>query len=86
MSRREFAPGTKALKIQDVMNIYSSQSHSHKKFWVSLTHTQTHRLHLITHNDCVHVRIIAMLSILQSQFTEKGFKKTEHFEQNVVLL
>ena len=26
------------------------------------------------------------LGILQSQFTEKGFKKTEHFEHSVVLL
>ena len=27
-----------------------------------------------------------MLSILQSQFTEKGFKKAKNSEQNVVLL
>ena len=36
-------------------------------------------LHLIT-------RVFMMLSILQSQFTEKGFKKTENSAQNVVLL
>ena len=30
--------------------------------------------------------IIVMLSVLQSQFIEKGSKKTENFEQNVVLL
>ena len=38
---------------------------------------------LITH---VFTYIFVMLSILQSQFIEKGFKKTENSEQNVVLL
>ena len=33
---------------------------------------------------CVYVFVT--LSILQSQFTEKGFKKTENSKQNVVLL
>ena len=46
----------------------STQTHMHAH-----THTHTHRLHLITHNDCVHVRITEMLSILQSQFIQKGF-------------
>ena len=30
--------------------------------------------------------VFVTLSILQSQFTEKGFKKAENSEQNVVLL
>ena len=30
--------------------------------------------------------VFVMLSILQSQFSEKGFKKTEYSEQNVMLL
>jgi len=34
----------------------------------------------------VFTYVLVALSILQSQFTDKGFKKTEHSEQNVVLL
>ena len=34
----------------------------------------------------IHVYLFVTLSILQSQFTEKGFKKAETSEQNVVLL
>ena len=40
-------------------------------------------LHLITH---VFAYVYVTLSILQSQFIEKGFKKTENSEENVVLL
>ena len=40
-------------------------------------------LHLIVH---VFTYVFATPSFLQSQFTEKGFKKTENSEQNVVLL
>ena len=32
------------------------------------------------------ILIIVTLSILQSQFTERGFKEIENSEQNVVLL
>ena len=38
-------------------------------------------MHVIT-----YIHVFVTLSILQSQFTEKGFKKTENSEQNVVLL
>ena len=34
--------------------------------------------------ECVYVFV--MLSILQSQLIEKGFKKTENFQDSVVLL
>ena len=34
----------------------------------------------------VFTYVFVMLSILQSQFIEKGFKKAKNFEQNVVLL
>ena len=30
--------------------------------------------------------VFVMLSVLQSQFTENGFKKTENSKQNVVLM
>ena len=40
-------------------------------------------LHLITH---VFTYVFVTLSILQSQFTEKGFKRAENYKQNVVLL
>ena len=40
-------------------------------------------LHLIVH---VFTYVFVTPSFLQSQFTEKGFKKTENSEQNVVLL
>ena len=34
----------------------------------------------------VYVYVFVTLNILQSQFTEKGFKKTENFEHSVALL
>ena len=34
----------------------------------------------------VYVYVFVTLNILQSQFTEKGFKKTENFEHGVALL
>ena len=41
----------------------------------------------ITFNyTCVYIYVFVTLSILQSQFIEKGFKKAENCEQNVVLL
>ena len=40
-------------------------------------------LHLTAH---VFTCAFVTLSFLPSQFTEKGFKKTENSEQNVVLL
>ena len=40
-------------------------------------------MHLITH---VFTYVFVTLSILQSEFIEKGFKKAENSEQNVVLL
>ena len=42
--------------------------------------------HNITQYQHVFMYAFVTLSILQSQFTEKGFKKTENSEQNVVLL
>ena len=45
--------------------------------------TQGKYLHLIVH---VFTYVSATPSFLQSQFTEKGFKKTEISEQNVLLL
>ena len=41
---------------------------------------------LTQNSDTSHVFVFVMLSILQSQFIEKGFKKAENYEQNVVLL
>ena len=35
---------------------------------------------------CLCIHVFVMLSILQSLFIEKGFKKTKKSEQNVVLL
>ena len=41
----------------------------------------------ITFNyTCVYIYVFVTLSILQSQFIKKGFKKADNFEQNVVLL
>ena len=42
--------------------------------------------HYITQYQHVFMYVFVTLSILQSQFTEKGFQKTENYEQNEVLL
>ena len=40
----------------------------------------------VTFNTHVFTYVFVTLSILQSQFIEKGFKKAKNSEQNVVLL
>ena len=52
--------------------------------------TQSNYLRLlfpkIAYYACVYSYVFVTLSILQSQFSEKDFKKTENLEQSVVLL
>ena len=41
---------------------------------------------VIFNSACVCTYVFVMLSILQSQFPEKGIMKTERFEDNLLLL